>query len=206
MLAKNADGSNAIDPITMNVIPREAAVELGSKYYDARALVKMPEIFVPHTRRSLTNDEKEAVQAAIDASVAAVIRGGIVVDRETVEAIREAVDEVDEMTTAAQMARETGGFFPDGNDKKIVEIPGGIAVGADDRSIFVQFRDLSIARIPDAAPFVDVEATTANTIRDWRKIARFWATMRLVAKLPVRVVARRATFERAIADAINGGN
>jgi hypothetical protein len=200
MLAKNADGSNAIDPITMNVIPREAAVELGSKYYDARALVKMPEIFVPHTRRSLTNDEKEAVQTAIDASVAAVIRGGIVVDRETAEAIREAVDEVDEMTAAAQM-----GFFPDGNDKKIVEIPGGIAVGADDRSIFVQFRDLSIARIPDAAPFVDVEATTANTIRDWRKIARFWATMRLVAKLPVRVVARRATFERAIADAINGG-
>jgi hypothetical protein len=201
MLAKNADGSNAIDPITMNVIPREAAVELGSKYYDARALVKMPEIFVPHTRQSLTNDEKEAVQTAIDASVAAVIRGGIVVDRETVEAIREAVDEVDEMTTAAQM-----GFFPDGNDKKkIVEIPGGIAVGADDRSIFVQFRDLSIARIPDAAPFVDVEATAANTIRDWRKIARFWATMRLVAKLPVRVVARRATFERAIADAINGG-
>jgi hypothetical protein len=203
MLAKNADGSNAIDPITMNVIPREAAVELDSKYYDARALTKMPDIFVPHTRRSLTNDEKAAVRTAVDAAIASVIRGGIVVDRETVDAIREAVDEVDEMSIAAKMDKETDGVFDLFDDKKIVEIPGGIAVGADDRSIFVQFRDLSIARIPDRGAFVDVEATTASALRDWRKIARFWATMRLVAKLPVRVVARGA-FERGIADAING--
>lgn len=88
----DADGEIVDDPITLEPIPEEFAVELNSKTYDARSLMTMVRSgidTVPHSRRTLTERNLRAIRSHFKE-----------------EAFRQAVMD-DDVAEAERLARET---------------------------------------------------------------------------------------------------